>query len=486
MSSPLRIHVASFLLIAAALMQYAIGGDLYVDNIHGSDASSGRKEAPLRSIKIAAKALKAGHTLHLVPNDVPYTLEDVDSAGSVGLVELVSSQAGTREKPTMIDGHGAKVLGLFHYTAERWRDEGSSVFSMRLPNNTVTMFNLGFWAGVIPIVFYDDQPAQWVKSRDELVAGSFFLVKKLTEEDPQNNTLFVKLAEGNTPADIKITAPSNITIQSNASQVTIKNIESSYSSFDGFGSFWGDGLVFENLRASYNMNQGMSHHSSAGVLIRHCRFDHNVDCGVLDVSLGDAKAGDEKAPTRARYENCLVDNNAWLGGVRFQNRGTYEMEACIIRDNRATTAVVSVGRNTSLTLRNCIIQRGDADAKTGIMAEAHSTLELRNCTIVGFQDGLVGERGANVTVSHCSFVDCDVAIALPPSVTAKQMRSDHNCFIGKARFKVDTQIASSLEEFRAMSGQDRHSVAFQNESELDARDGAFGASVNPKDVGVSK
>lgn len=486
MSSPPRIRAAAVLLIAAALMQHAIGGDLYVDNIHGTDAGSGRKEAPFRSIKSAAKALKAGHTLHLVPNDVPYTLEDVDGPGSVGLVELVASQAGTPEKPTMIDGHGAKVLGLFHYTAERWRDEGASVFSTRLPNNTVTMFNLGFWAGAIPIVFFDDQPAQWVKSRDDLVVGSFFLVKKLTKEDPQNNTLFVKLAEGSTPADIKITAPSNVTIQSNASHVTIKNIESSYSSFDGFGSFWGDGLVFENLRASYNMNQGMSHHSSAGVLIRRCRFDHNVDCGVLDVSLGDAKTGDEKAPTRARYENCLVDNNAWLGGVRFQNRGTYEMEACLFRDNRATTAVVSVGRNTSLTLRNCIIQRGDADAKTGIMAEANSTLELRNCTIVGFRNGVVGERGANVTVSHCAFVECEVAIAVPPSIKAERVTSDHNCFVGTAKFKVDTQTVGSLEEFREMSGKDVHSVAWQSESEWKARNDACGACVKPEDVGMRK
>ena len=249
---------AASLLLSMLLLPSLMGGDIYVDNLRGDDANSGTQESPFRSIKVAAKALKAGNTLHMVPNADPYTLEDAVDPGAVGLIEFVASQAGTAERPTVVDGHGSKVLGLFHYKAERWQSEGSSVFRTRLPNNTVTMFNLGHWVGVIPIVFFDGKPAQWVKSREELVDGSFFLVKTLAKEEPPNNTLFVKLAEGTTPADIKITAPSNITIQSNTNHVTIRNIDSSYSSFDGFGSFWGKGLLFENLRASFCMDQGIS------------------------------------------------------------------------------------------------------------------------------------------------------------------------------------------------------------------------------------
>jgi len=475
------------LLLPMLQLQSVMGGDIYVDNLRGDDANAGTQESPFRSIKVAAKVLKGGDTLHMVPNTNPYTLEDTVEPGAVGLIELVSSQAGTPEKPTIVDGHGSKVLGLFHYKSEKWRDEGSSVFSMRLPNNTVTMFNLGYWAGVIPIVFFDGKPAQWVKSREELVDGSFFLVKKLAKEEPPNNTLFVKLAEGKTPADIKITAPSNVTIQSNTNHVTFRNIDSSYSSFDGFGSFWGKGLLFENLRASFCMNQGISHHSSAGVLVKNCRFDHNVDCGVLDVSLGDAKSGDEKAATRARYENCLVDNNVWLGGVRFQNRGEYEMDSCIIRDNHAKTAVVSVAGNTSLILTNCLIVRGDANAKTGIMAEANSTLELRNCTIVGYPNGLIVQGGAKVLVSNSVFIDCETAISVPLDPAPRRIESDKNCFIGKPSFKVDQQTIGSLEDFAEMSGLDVNSVDLEKESELKPQAGrVYGANVNPDNVGLKK
>lgn len=81
MSGAPRIHIAAFLFIATSLTRNVIGGDLYVDNIRGAHAGSGLQEAPFQSIKIAAKASKAGHALHLVPNDVPYTLEDVDPSG---------------------------------------------------------------------------------------------------------------------------------------------------------------------------------------------------------------------------------------------------------------------------------------------------------------------------------------------------------------------------------------------------------------------
>lgn len=477
--------VVIYTLLLMVFVQNLPGGDIYVDNLRGCDSQDGSQATPYRSIRAAAKALKPGDTLHMVPNPEPYTLEETVEPGSVGLIEIVKSQAGTKEKPTVVDGHGSKVLGLFHYKAEKWRDEGSSEFSMKLPNNTVTMYNLGYWTDVIPIVFFDGRPAKPVKSREELVAGSFFLVKKLTKEAPANNTLFVKLPEGKTPAEIKITAPSNITIQSNTSHVTFKNIETSYSSFDGFGSFWGEGLLFENLRASYCMNQGISHHSTTSVLIRNCRFDHNVDCGILDVSMGDAKTGDEKKPTFARYENCLVDNNVWLGGVRFQNRGRYEMDSCIIRDNHAKTAVVSVASNTSLTLTNCLIIRGEANAKTGIMAEANSTLELKNCTIVGFTNGLIAASGAKVSVSNCVFIDCETAFSLPSEPAQGQIDSDRNGFVGTTSFKVDQKAIGSLEDFQKLTGLDPNSVAFQKESELATRKGSlYGAKVNPDHVGL--
>jgi len=484
----LKVIFCSLFLIV--LVQKLMSADIYVDNIKGNDSHDGSQATPYRSIRAAAKALKPGDTLHMVPNEEPYTLEETVEPGSVGLIEIVKSQAGTAEKPTVVDGHGSKVLGLFHYKAEKWQDEGSSVFSMRLPNNTVTMYNLGYWTDVIPIVFFDGKPAKPVKSREELVAGSFFLVKKLTKEAPANNTLFVKLPEGKTPAEIKITAPSNITIQSNTSHVTFRNIETSYSSFDGLGSFWGEGLLFENLRASYCMNQGISHHSTVGVLIRNCRFDHNVDCGILDISMGDAKTGDEKKPTFARYENCLVDNNVWLGGVRFQNRVRYEMDSCIIRDNHAKTAVISVASNTSLSLTNCLIILGDANAKTGIMAEANSTLELKNCTIIGFANGLIAASGAKVSVSNSVFIDCETSITVPTDLGAGGIDSNQNVFVGKTSFKVDQKAIGSLEEFTKASGLEKDSIVLPQGSgpeNLKAKDGSLcGANVNPETVGLKQ
>lgn len=374
------------ILLASGILS---ASEYYVDNARGDDQNPGGKETPFLTIGKAFKVMKGGDTLHLVPNNVPYGQLRIKGN------EMLYLQ-GSPEKRTIVDGHGAVISGLTHYTADQWKDEGAGVFSMRLGNNAWVMDQQGYWSG-FPIVFLDGKPADFVKSREELAEGTYFLFKK--GKDPLHNMLYVKLPSGKTPGLVKIEAPGNGGVSvDGVSYVEIRNMSSMYCVGDGFATCWGKGIVFENIRGCFNMDQGISNHS-ADAIVMNSRFDSNAGCGIADVNMN------EKSPCRVKYLNCIVENDTFRGGVEFYE-GEFEMKNCIIRNNQGKA--LELGRGAKATFENCIFIEGKDRKLNGVGTGGKCVMSFSNCTFYGFGTAinLSAIEDTQVSIENSAFINC--------------------------------------------------------------------------------
>lgn len=374
----------SFIRLFVCMLAYVVqlvsscAGDWYVDNVKGDDTWDGSSDKPFKTISRAFKSAKTSDGVYLSPNAVPYSEK----------IEILAV-GGTAEKSFVLDGRGSVINRLTHYTADKWKDEGGSVFSMPLPNNAHVMDRQGYWSD-FPIVFLDGQPSKFVKAKSELAENTYLLYKQAKQKgekdySPLHNTLYVKLASGKTPADVKIECPGIGTNCSfGTSFVTIKNLTSMYSSIDGLNVHGrASGVVFENVRGAWNMDQGISSHG-AEVTVKNSRFDHNAGCGIVDVF----------PECRAKYIDCMVEDNAPRGGIEFHS-GEYEMENCVVRNNGLV-----VINNAKLKLSNCLF------VACGIV-DGGSMLIMKNCTVFNAKEGLsiwLGDKESRVDVLNCAFI----------------------------------------------------------------------------------
>ena len=425
---------------AAVQLASARAADWYVDNVKGDDATGdGSVAKPFQTIACALKRVATSDTVSLTPNTVPYA-ERVDIPAG-----------GTAEKPFIFDGRGAVINRLTHYTADKWKDEGSSVYSMPLPNNAHVMDKQ--WWG-FDLVFFDGKAGENCASREQLVPLGYFLFKQRAQVDgkfhPLHNTLFIKLPEGKLPADIKIAAPGNGTgIGSGKPHVIIRNLTSMHNSGDGFDSWEAKDIVFERVRGCYNMDQGISHHGSE-VTVRDSRFDHNAGCGIVDVY----------PAVKVRYERCLIEDDTYRGGVEFHN-GEFVMEDCVIRGNPAKA--LSVGRDgVRATLRNCLLIGREGGKDPGIQHNEGS-LTLDRCTFYRFGTALtVGKTTTKLSMSHCAFIGCGQNYVILPSgkdAPRRDIAIDDNAY-EPASFTVDGVVYKTEQwtELQTKTGFDPHST----------------------------
>ncbi len=397
-------------ILSAALAAHLMAADVYVDNVRGTENGSGTKEAPFKTIGKALQILKGGDTLHLTPNEnVPYE-EVIDTHPD-------AKWGGTAGNPTVIDGHGATITGLRHFPAAAWKDEGDGIFSRPLGNNAWAMDQQGYWSGH-PIVFVDGKPAEFCKDKVSLREFTYFLHK----DHPQNrtglhNTLYIKLPGGKTPDEIKVvTVGTRTNIHINRSHITIKNLTSIYAGDDAFGANPSKGLVFENVRGAYCMDQGISHHGAES-LVKNSSFDHNTICGIFDVY----------PESKVRYFNCVVESNGG-GGATFHG-GEYSMENCVIRNNQGAGVVVS--RNALASLKNCYVESEEQKFRGVHLNERGLTME--NCTIYNASEALACylEKAPEMfDVINCAFINNrqNLKLAKAQSVEAASIRFKQNIY----------------------------------------------------------
>lgn len=386
--------IVAFLLLSLGSALYA--AEWYVDNVHGNDTNPGSKAQPFQTFKRSLEALGGSDTLHLVPNEQPYTEKFGDIKCS-----------GTPEKPTVIDGHGAKMTRLSHFTADMWKDEGNSVFSLRFNNNVVTMSGIGYYCG-FPFVLADGKEFVPVKSMDDLEPYTCYMVNryypKLKMHDPLHNMLYIRLPEGKTPANTKIEAPLSDGMAISANYVTVRNIVAAWSAADLFDTAWGKGLVFEDMDVSRCMDQCLSAHSVLEQQVRFSRISKAIDGGVLDVTFG------LEQTCHTSYFGCIFEENMQLGGACFKGgKGSeYVLDSCIFRDN--DSYAVFAYQAARVTLKNCLIIKGHGITNEAVSDSETAEILLENCTIIGYQWPLSPIRNADnsgkIKAVNCKFIDC--------------------------------------------------------------------------------
>ncbi len=391
-----RLILSAFL-IQCLLLQPVWGAEWYVDHLNGSDTNPGTKEKPFQSFAHSLKMLKGGDTLHLTPLDEPYT----ERFG-----HLRPQHAGTTEKPTIIEGNGAKLSRMTRFTEDEWTSLGKDIFATKFENNVISMSGQGYYSG-FPFVFADGEPLQPVASFNDLKPGTCFLVLKWHRElglhDPLHKMLYIRLPEGKTPTNTVIKAPLSSNLAVETHHVIVRNLVAEWSASDNFDSAHGEGIVFENIDSSYTMNQGLSAHSTAGFEVRFSRFRTSIDGGVLDVVFKDEHV------TRGKYFGCVFEDNTRQGGAGFQGgngpaRSEYLVESCVFRNNEGQA--VNVSKTATVTLRNTVIVNGDTKAKVALIASDDAIVVLENCTIIGFPTPLAAHVRARIKAINCKFIDC--------------------------------------------------------------------------------
>lgn len=421
--------------LGLAILLVLARADVFVDNVAGDDANDGSAAKPARTIAQGLKLLRTGETLHLKPNPVPYNEK----------VEIRDRRlAGTAERPTVFDGHGAVLDRLRRPDPSAWKDEGDGVFTMPLPNNAWVMDQQGYWSG-FPIVRFDAKPAEWRKSRKELEPLTCFLskvyVQGTNERGSLHNLLHVRLPPGKTPAEVRVEVVGELTsFFVGVDHVTVRNLTSINSTQDGFATAGGKGIVFEKVRGTANMDQGMSHHG-AEVTVRNSRFDGNAGGGVVDVY----------DTCRTRYFGCVIEGDVFRGGVEF-HKGEFEMRDCVIRSNPNTS--LSVAKGARVRLRNCLITGGSA-SKVGVSVGSDASLDMENCTLEGFSTGLSAAPGAKVRISRCALSRCTTLYALG---SFEGLAFDENLLSpGVIRAGDKEYVAEAFARFVADSGLERKS-----------------------------
>ncbi len=336
--------------------------EIYVNNILGSDKydgtsskPTGSTHGPVATMGKAVSLLKTSDRMIIANTGKPYR-------DSIHLFK----QSGTPEKPTMIEGNGAIMEGLETVQPSEWRVEPDGLLSLPWGN----WLSFAVWVdGRIPAhrvdvtarpSINDIAPGTGVFSSDEMRA-------------------YFRLPEGKRLQDLHLEVPkrlNGVTIHE-SSYVTIRNLHVRFYADDGFNEA-GEcyGLVFENIEASYNGEQGMSAHNAVSATVFNAYFHDNMD-GIADVQF-----------SQTIYHGLRSVNN-WRYGVLFL--GGYHL---------VTDAQLQVNGEG-------IVFQAQADMSTyGPEHNPFGEARGRVCNVYvrGGKSGLDIQAGSKVSVEHATFV----------------------------------------------------------------------------------
>jgi hypothetical protein len=422
----------------------ATAAEYHVDNVRGADTNPGDAALPFATITKAMSSIRSGDVIHLVANAKPYC-EAVEFRGQ--------QQAGTPEAPTVLDGHGAVIDGRKAFAAAEWKAEGDAVFSRPLGNNAWPMDFQGCWSGDFPIVFFDGKPGENCRTKAELAPFRYFLFKSAPTKgpdgrdrrDPLHNTLYVMLPAGKTPDDIRVEIPTDAKVYVERDNVIVRNIKVRYVPNDCFATCWGKNIVFDNIEGSYAMDQGISNHSGQA-LVKNSRFHHNAGCGIVDVVMR------ADAPCVIKYQNCLIEDNVYRGGIEFLGAGgRYELENCVVRNN--AKRALDVGKGAEVKVSNCLFAGPGTMAVAGVSIGGGAKLHMTDCTVWNFATAFNWWQAGETVLTGNAIIGCKEVYRRGD---ASVVQSDRNYFC-PAVFKINDKMLD-FPAYQKASGQDAGSV----------------------------
>ncbi len=365
-------HVPALVVAACAFVSCTcFAAEYWVDHEKGDDANPGTAEKPFRTFAKAREAMRGGDTLNAVPTKTPYT-------EALGWFKM-DQHSGTPEKPTVVDGHGAKLSCLLPWAATNWTPAAGGVWKSRPKNNVVCMSGKGHYDG-FECVFLNGKTLPFVSSRENMPDFScywrFYWDKKTNKLAEDHGTLYLKLPADKTPADYEIKLPQLGNLRVYCNNIVFRNFHGDWNAADFFDTERGHGIVFDNVSTDRCLDQGISSHSTQGCVIRNSRFRRAISCGALDVSLGPNEY------QNMTYSNCLFHDmqHGMCGGASFRGctNTYYRVEDCIARDCKETGFSASQGANVYVT--NALVENPSIPASD--KRAAFSVTDNANLTIV--------------------------------------------------------------------------------------------------------
>ncbi len=235
------------------------GAEYYVDNLKGNDRNAGSADAPFKTIGRGVSRLKAGDTLLLTANPGTPYYENL----------VMRGLAGTPEAPITVDGRNAVLCGSPSSQTADYEALGDGLFSrkLKLDSNRQTRYNL-IIDGVYQRMGRAMKSGRKVpfKAPAELKDGEWTY-------DAAAEMIYVRLPAGKIPGPDTMREPdmkqaSGVMVSRACKHLVIRNIT--------VENFWNDGfnihgsskdILFENIKAFYNGDDGISAHEDAEIRV---------------------------------------------------------------------------------------------------------------------------------------------------------------------------------------------------------------------------
>ncbi|HEY9248139.1 MAG TPA: right-handed parallel beta-helix repeat-containing protein [Rariglobus sp.] len=442
LSSALLLLIGLFLSASPRLHASTHREIYYVNNVAGSDEYDGMSQSPgadrsgpFATIAKALKACGVGARIELANTGVDYRER----------VAISGLKKGLADSPLSINGNGAYVSGLVVVPADRWvllkedvyyflnqkTDETGKVAYEKMPTNNwlLNMKHQGwFEAKEVPEIFFlDGKPAPSTRSLADIAPGGFFYDTQgaTLPAAPGRPCVFFRVPAGRNLGDCRIELPLSGSVYVGDDYVTVSNLGSRYSVEDGFDGFWGQGVVFRNIHACYNTEQGVSFHGNGTALVDGALIERNGGCGIVDVM-----------SSTSIYRNVTVRGN-FPGGVLFRGFA-HAMYGSRIIGNRGVQLEVS--NKASVSLVNTLIAgQSNVQGTTPAVQVYKGYARIDRCTIANSPVGLSVQDGCSVIDSIIA--DCPNILAVAPNaVGGFSMRST---LLGRGKILLGEQ---SLDE----------------------------------------
>jgi hypothetical protein len=269
--------------LTALLAPFSIHArDLLVDQRGGT---------PYSSLAAAASAATAGDTIILAKGSGPYR------------ESLTLTTSGTASAPITIEGNGETITGF----APLVFTQSGGVWIYTLPNPFATA----------PVVI----ASQGRRILQDQATGNFIGPVFLRAD---GKTL--ELTAGTSPLGWEISARSSVVSLNNVSNHTYRNLIATGGTNDGFNLHGaGTNLVFENIAAHSNLDEGFSAHETINCTINGGRFWAN-DNGIANINDSVMTASNIKVHDNLGWGLWLADNTqSTLTNVRAWNNGVVQI-----------------------------------------------------------------------------------------------------------------------------------------------------------------
>jgi hypothetical protein len=356
----------TLLIVAGIFLTLVVNaGEIYVNNINGSDNSAGTAAKPFRTIRKAISMVKPGDVIHLVNTGTPYK-ESI----------VLNNVNATPDKRITFEGHGSTLSGCEPLVPSEWEQVGPGLYK-----NSNFYRDNKFHRDHMRIYYFlfDRKMNRMGRSRKgpntPFKQPNDLLENEWTFTD-HDSTFYLRINPAKKLADCKIELPvrSNaVAISGTTSNITIRDLICTNVYNDGFG-LTGTGInnEFYNIQSLYCGDDGISAHwevrfkvfgfISIGNATGICDSGHSETFydGVIikDCAGTDLMYLHERDDTAIHViKNAVIFGNAarqvWLETIKPGSRMEIYMENVLVIDEKNKDSLITISGATELFAKNC-------------------------------------------------------------------------------------------------------------------------------------